>query len=100
MEEKIANSIALHQATINELKEIKLRVNKNINSTVRFRIETKQIFRDWEPYIMKCKDKMDIAPQTMTLILDEAIKIERERINKLIDMEIENRLKTEKKKSK
>lgn len=100
MEEKIANSIALHQATINELKEIKLRVNKNINDTVRFRIETKQLFRDWEPYIMKYKDKMDIAPRTMVLILDEAIKIEREKINKLIDMEIENRLKTEKKKNK
>ena len=58
MEEKIANSIASHQATINELKEIKLRVNKNINNIVRFRIETKQLFRDWESYIMKYKDKI------------------------------------------
>jgi hypothetical protein len=34
----------------------------------------------------------------MQVILDEAIKIERGRIDKLIDMEIENRLKKEKKK--
>ena len=98
MEEKIANSIALHQATINELKDIKKKVEKNIDDTVRFRIETRQIFRAWEPYITKCKDKMDVGPHTMLTILDQAIKVERERINKLIDMEIENRLKKEKKK--
>jgi hypothetical protein len=98
MEEKIANSIALHQATINELKDIKKKVENNIDDKVRFRIETRQIFRMWEPYITKCKDKMDVSPHTMQVILDEAIKIERGRIDKLIDMEIENRLKKEKKK--
>lgn len=100
MEEKIANSIALHQATINELKDIKEKVKDNIDTTVRFRIETRQIFRAWEPYITRCKDKMDIDPHTMQVILDEAIKIERNRIDKLIDMEIENRLKKEKEKKK
>ena len=41
---------------------------------------------------------MDIDPHTMQVILDEAIKVKRNRIDKLIDMEIENRLKKEKKK--
>ena len=92
MNDKIANSIALHQATINELKDIKKKVENNIDDKVRFRIETRQIFRMWEPYITKCRDKMDIGPHTMLTILDQAINIERDRINKLIDMEINNRI--------
>lgn len=93
MEDKIANSIAQHQTTINELEKIKVKVKDNIDDTVKFRVETRQIFRVWEPYIIKCKDKLDVSPRTMCIILDEAIKVERERIDKLIDMEIENRIK-------
>lgn len=96
MEEKIANSIALHQMTINELEDIKLKVKDNIDDTVKFRIETRQIFRAWEPYITKCKSKMAISPRTMMLILDEAIKVERGRIDKLIDMEIDRRISKDK----
>lgn len=96
MEDKIANSIAQHQGVINELELIKERVKKNIDSTVRFRIETRQIFKSWEPYIARCKDKMDISPDTMIAILDEAMKVERERINKLIDMEIDKRISKDK----
>lgn len=97
MNDKIANSIALHQATINELKDIKKKVENNIDDKVRFRIETRQIFRMWEPYITKCKDKMDVGPHTMLTILDQAIQVERDRINKLIDMEIDNRINNKKK---
>ena len=96
MEEKIANSIALHQITINELEDIKLKVKDNIDDTVKFRIETRQMFRAWEPYIAKCKSKMDISPRTMMLILDEAIKAEKGRIDKLIDMEIDRRISKDK----
>ena len=96
MEEKIANSIALHQMTINELEDIKLKVKDNIDDTVKFRIETRQIFRAWEPYITNCKSKMDISPRTMMLILDEAIKAEKGRIDKLIDMEIDRRISKDK----
>ncbi len=96
MEEKIANSIALHQMTINELEDIKLKVKDNIDDTVKFRIETRQIFRAWEPYMTKCKSKMDISPRTMMLILDEAIKAEKGRIDKLIDMEIDRRISKDK----
>ena len=92
MDEKIANSIALHQATINELKDIKKKVERNIDDSIIFRIETRQLFRIWEPYITKCKDKFDVSPHTMLTILDQAIRLERERINKLIDMEVENRI--------
>ena len=98
MDDKIANSIALHQATINELKDIKKKVENNVDDKVKFRIETRQIFRMWEPYITKCRDVMDVGPHTMLTILDQAIRVERDRINKLIDMEIDNRLKKEKKK--
>lgn len=92
MDDKIANSIALHQATINELKDIKKKVEKNIDATVKFRIETRQFFHAWEPYILKHKDKLSIEPHTMMVILDQAIKVERERINKLIDIEIDREI--------
>ena len=38
MEDKIANSIALHQMTIEEIREIKRNIKENIDDTVRFRI--------------------------------------------------------------
>lgn len=88
MDEKITNSIALHQMTINELQNIKKNVEENIEDKVVFRVETKLVFRRWEPYILRCKNKLDISPYTMQLILDEAIKKERESIDKLIDLEI------------
>ena len=50
----------------------------------------------WEPYITKCRDKMDVGPHTMLTILDQAIKVERERIDKLIDMEIDRRISKDK----
>ena len=43
MKEKIANSIVLHQMTINELKEIKQNVEQSIDEKVKFSIETKHI---------------------------------------------------------
>ena len=38
MDDKIANSIALHQMTIKELEEIKENVAENIDDVVRFHI--------------------------------------------------------------
>ena len=91
MDDKIANSIALHQMTIEEVREIKKNVQENIDDTVRFDIRTRLIFRRWEPYISRIKNKLDISPRTMLLILDEVEKKEKERIDKLIDMEIDHR---------
>ena len=92
MEDKIANSIALHQMTIKELEEIKENVAKNIDDMVRFRIETRRIFRVWEPYISRIKNKLEVSPRTMILIIDGIIEDEKRKINKLIDMEVDQRI--------
>ena len=62
---------------------------------VRFRIETKHWYGYSEPFIAKNKDKLEISVYTMTLILDEAIKKEKERIDRLINIEIENKCRKE-----
>lgn len=91
MNEKISNTIALHQMSINELLEIKHRIETTNTDDVRFRIETKHWYGYSEPFLFKRKDKLEISVYTMKLILDEAITKEKERIDKLIDTEIENR---------
>ena len=92
MEDKIANSIALHQMTIKELEEIKENIAENIDDVVRFRIETRRIFRVWEPYISRIKNKLEVSPRTMILIIEEVIADEKRKIDKLIDMEIDHRM--------
>ena len=93
MDDKIANSIALHQMTIKEVRGIKRNIKENIDDTVRFDIRTRLIFKRWEPYITVIKNKLEVSPRTMLLILDEVEKKEKERIDELIDMEIEKRIK-------
>ena len=92
MEDKIANSIALHQMTIKELEEIEKNIAENIDDVVRFYIGTRLGFGGWEPRITRIKNKLEVSPRTMLLILDEAKKKEKERIDKLIDMEIDHRM--------
>lgn len=89
MNEKISNTIALHQMSINELNEIKHRIKTTATDDIRFRVETKHWYGYSEPFLAKSKDKLEISVYTMNLILDEVISKEKERINKLIDMEIE-----------
>lgn len=89
MEDKIGNSILVHQMSINQLQEIKERVKKTHRDEVILKIQTKH----WYGYadeadIKMNKDKFKISKYTMNLILEEAIKKERERIDKLIDLEI------------
>lgn len=43
-------------------------------------------------HVIKRKDKLNISVYTMNLILDNVIAKEKERIDKLIDMEIERRM--------
>lgn len=93
MSKKINNAIALHQMSINELLEIKHRVETTDTDDVRFRIETKHWYGYSEPFLNKIKDKLEISVYTMKLILDEAINKEREKIDKLIDMQINEKLK-------
>ena len=93
MKEKIANSIALHQMVIQELRELKSRLDDNCTDNVKFIIQTRE-FNPIELASFKRKHKLDISTYTMNLILDDAIKKEKERIDKLIDMEIERHLKS------
>lgn len=93
MEEKISNSIFLHQQTINELEGIKQRMESSDTEDVRFIVQTKHWYGYSEPFLGKENARINICKYTMKLVLDTAIEKERERINKLIDMEIENRIK-------
>ena len=92
MKEKIANSIVSHQMTIKELKEIKHNIEQSIDEDVKFSIETRHII-NFDIGVFKKKKTLSISNHTMELLLDEVIKKEKERIDKLIDMEIERRLK-------
>ena len=92
MEEKICNTIALCQMSINELRNIKKKLEDNCTDNVKFIIQTRE-FNPIELATFRRKHKLDIPTYTMNLILDEAIKKEKERIDKLIDMEIERRMK-------
>ena len=93
MKEKIANSIVLHQTVIKELKELKCSLEDNCTDNVKFIIQTRE-FNPIELATFKRKHKLDISTYTMNLILDDAIEKEKERINKLIDMEIERHMKS------
>lgn len=92
MEEKICNTIALCQMSINELRDIKKRLEDNYTDNVKFMIQTRE-FNPIDLATFKHKYKLDVSTYTMNLILDEAIRKEKERIDKLIDMEIERRMK-------
>ncbi len=91
MEDKISNSIALYQCCINELEELKKRVQTSETEDIRFIIKTKHWYGYSEPFLGKEKTRIDISKYTMEVVIDEAINKQRERINQLIDMEIENR---------
>ena len=92
MEEKICNTIALCQMSINELRNIKKKLEDNCTDNVKFIIQTRE-FNPIELATFRRKHKLDISTYTMNLILDEAIRKEKEKIDKLIDMEIERRMK-------
>ena len=88
---KIESSIALHQSTIETLKKIKERVETSETEEIRFKIETKHWYGFSEPFIAKEKHKIETTKYSATVLLETAIKIEKEKIDKLIDMEIEKR---------
>ena len=92
MEEKICNTIALCQMSINELRNIKKRLEDNCTDNVKFIIQTRE-FNPIDLATFRRKHKLDISTYTMNLILDDAIRKEKEKIDKLIDMEIERRMK-------
>lgn len=89
--EKIENSIALHQETIMDLEKIKKAVEMSETDNIRFKIETKHWYGFSEPFLGKQKHKLYLSKYSANALLETAIKIEKERIDKLIDMEIEKR---------
>ena len=93
MEEKILNSIIQHQMTINELNEIKNNIEQSIDTNVEFNIKTEHLI-GFDVGILRNKKKLSISNYSMNLIIDELIKKEKERIDKLIDMEIEKYMKS------
>lgn len=91
MSDKIENSIALHQETIMDLEKIKKAVEMSETDNIRFKIETKHWYGFSEPFLGKQKHKLYLSKYSANALLETAIKIEKERIDKLIDMEIEKR---------
>ncbi|MDE6946257.1 MAG: hypothetical protein K2P14_03620 [Anaeroplasmataceae bacterium] len=91
MKDKIANSIVLHQMAINELQELKSVIEDSTGREVDFVVKTKHFdFINLCSY--KRKNKLELSNYTINLLVDEAIKKERERIDKLIDMEVNKKL--------
>ena len=92
MDEKIINTIASHQMAIKELESIKSAVKDNIQDNMKFIIQTKHLAAILDVHIIKRKTQLDISNYTMNLVLDEVIRREKEKINKLIDMEVDSRI--------
>lgn len=93
MKEDISNSIALRQNTINELIKLKNTIDESIDKEVKFVIETTQLGGYFDVAPFKRKDKLPVTNNTMKLVIDGLIKKEKDRIDRLIDMEVERRIK-------
>lgn len=91
MNEKISNTIALKQQIINELEKLSLDVEESVTNDIRFRIETKHWYGYSEPFLKKDRHILDVSKDTMQSIINSAIEKEKERIEKLIDMEIKEK---------
>lgn len=91
MSDKIEISIALHQETIMDLEKIKKAVEMSETDNIRFKIETKHWYGFSEPFLGKQKHKLYLSKYSANALLETAIKIEKERIDKLIDLEIQKR---------
>lgn len=92
MDEKISNTIALKQQIINELEKLSLDVKESVTNDIRFRIETKHWYGYSEPFLKKDRHILEVSKDTMQSIINSAIEKEKEKIEKLIDMEIQKRI--------
>lgn len=92
MNDKISNTIAIKQQIINELEKLSLDVKESVTNDIRFRIETKHWYGYSEPFLKKDRHILDVSKDTMQSIINSAIEKEKERIEKLIDMEIQKRI--------
>lgn len=92
MNDKISNTIAIKQQIINELEKLSLDIKESVTNDIRFRIETKHWYGYSEPFLKKDRHILDVSKDTMQSIINSAIEKEKERIEKLIDMEIQKRI--------
>lgn len=89
--DKIENSIALHQENIEGFKKMKARIEASETEKLRIDIQTKHWYGYFEPTLLKHHNKIELQKYSALTLLDIAIKLEKEKIDKLIDMEIEKR---------
>lgn len=89
--DKIENTITLSTMCINDLKNIKDRIEKSETENIRIKIETKHWYGFSEPFLGKEKHKLNVSKYSAIKLIDAAIQTEKDKINKLIDMEIEER---------
>lgn len=92
-EEKIYNSIALQKSKIEEIDKVIQQVVLSETKNIRIKIETKHWYGYSEPFLSKDKHKIELTKDTTISILQGIKNRCTERINKLIDMEIESRSK-------
>lgn len=90
-EEKPYNSIVLQKSRIEEIEKIKQLVASSDTKDIRIKIETKHWCGYLEPFLKKEKSKIKLTKDTTILILEGLQDKCKERIDKLIDMEIERR---------
>ena len=94
--DKIENSIVLHQENIEGFKKMKAIIEASETEILRIDIQTKHWYGYFEPTLLKHHNKIELQKYSVLTLLGTAIKIEQERINKIIDMEIEKRQKQRK----
>ena len=91
--EKIYNTIFIKQNTINKLKKLHDIIDSSRSQNVKFRVETKHWY-GWGTDFHEGKERTEIpiSKDLMNEIISIAMERETERINKLIDMEVEARI--------
>lgn len=95
MKEETIKQIVSHYITMEELKEIHSNVTKSMAGKVDFYIRSTHLLSYLDPFIAKCKDKLNVSSETLTTVLDMLIKLEKEKIDDIIDAEIDRRIKEE-----
>lgn len=93
--EKLHNTIALKQQIINDIEKILERVKESKTEDIRVKIETKHWYGYSEPHLGKEQHRLYVNKEVIISVLENAIEIERTYINKCIDIEIEQRVKSE-----
>lgn len=90
-EDRIYNSIAFNESQIEEIEKVKQQVALSETQDIRIKIETKHWYGYSEPFLAKDKHKIKLQKSTAIAILQGIQDKCKERIDKLIDMEIERR---------